>query len=422
MKTIKNLVLTTSVLAITAAALNPAAYANSPRNNSDYIEDVTLSVDGINLNMIELKNMSSSKLVNKANIQPVNSVMNIPLKGFVQCIKDKKIDFSKATMYFGSAHRQGNKIVPVNAIYEDNYHPTFKGWTGLLGGWIAEAGNYQPFEVPLANIKNGHPTVRVDPVEEFNKKLEDYVKGGGTELEFLREDQLFSVPRLVTLAGYCSKGAVHKGGYATTMVPISIKYKGDPDLVKPSPAQVSKNNFAAKFALTETKVSPHVKNYVGQCPVDLGFRLTFKAQGKGTVKYRMVNEGGAKGPINTVSFNNDGLKTIDFTRHISEPKGGKLGKLAIENPQQAGNLNNFEVAASDKKHGSWKVEVVEPANGNSDESFYSWKCKAEPKFKGVGTFTQPPEKVKINKIKAMPVDPKPEPKPIMKLQGTLPAN
>ncbi|WP_417453066.1 hypothetical protein [Kiloniella sp.] len=418
----KNILLTTSILALTATALTPVVNANSPRSNSDYVKDVTLSMKGINVNMIELKNMSGSKLMSKINVQPVNTVMNIPLKGFVQCSKSKKIDFNKGRMYFGAAQRQGNKIVPVNALYEDGYHPTFKVWTGTFGGWIAEAGNAEAFKVPLANIKNGHPSVRVDPVEEFNKRLEEHVNGGGDELDFLKQDQFFSIMRPVSLAGYCNKGADSRGGYVTASVPIGIKFKGDPTLVKSSPAQVSQNNLAAKFALSEAKVAPHVKNYVGQCPADLGFRLTFKAQGKGTVKYRMINEVGAKGPINSVNFNNDGHKIIDFTRHIGEPSGGKINKLAINNPPQNGNINGFENAPSDKKHGSWKVEVVEPVSTTSQESFYSWKCKPKPKFNSPTTLKQAPAKVKIDKIKAIPIEPKPKPKPVLKLKAITPSN
>ncbi|WP_020594301.1 hypothetical protein [Kiloniella laminariae] len=422
MRRTHNLLLATTALALAVAALNPVAQANSPRSNSDYVEDVTLSMEGINLNMIELENKSGSKLVSKMDVQPVNSVMNVPLKGFVQCKKDKKVDFDKGTMYFGLAHRQGDNIVPVNALYQDSYHPTFKVWTGLLGGWIAEGGNAEPFEVPLANIKNGHPSVRVDPVEEFNKKLEAHVNGGGSELEFLKQDQFISVMRPVTLAGFCNKGAVSKGGYMTAMIPIGIKFKGDPDLVKSSPAQVSNNNLAAKFALTEAKVSPHIKDYIGQCPADLGFRLTFKAQGKGTVKYRMVNEVGAKGPVNTISFNNDGLKTIDFIRHIVAPSGGNINKLAINSPQQGGDIKGFQNTPSDKKHGSWTVEVLEPASSSSDESFYSWKCQPKPKFNTPTTLKQAPGKVQIDKIRAVPVDPKPQPKSLLKLQQSVPAN
>ncbi|WP_417428626.1 hypothetical protein [Kiloniella sp.] len=419
----KKLILTTSLLALTATALNPVVYANSARNNSDYVKDVTLSMDGINLNMIELKNMSGSKLVSKVDIQPVNSVMNIPLKGFVQCSKSKKVDFDKATMYFGSVQRQGDTILPVNALYEDGYHPTFKVWTGYLGGWIAEAGNYEPFKVPLSNIKNGHPSVRVDPVEEFNKKLEDHVNGGGDELEFLKQDQYLTILRPVSLAGYCNKGADRKGGYETSMLPISIKFKGDPNLVKSSPAKMTKNDLVAKFALTEVKVSPHIKDYYGQCPADLGFRLSFKAQGTGTVKYRLVNELGAKGPINNIEFNNDGLKIKDFTRHIGEASDGKINKFAIKNPQQNGNINNIQNTPSDKKNGSWRVEVIEPVSSSSNESFYTWKCKPEPKFGSPTNLKQNSgKKIKIDKIKALPVEPEPQPKPVLQLKMTAPSN
>ncbi|WP_421780391.1 hypothetical protein [Kiloniella litopenaei] len=208
----------------------------------------------------------------------------------------------------------------------------------------------------------------------------------------------------------------------TASVPIGIKFKGDPTLVKSSPAQVSKNDLAAPFALTEAKVAPHVKNYHGQCPADLGFRLTFKAQGKGTVKYRLVSELGAKGPVNSVHFNNDGHKIIDFKRHIGEPSGGKVNKLAINNSKQDGDLNGFKNALGGKNYGSWKVEVVEPVSSTSKESFYSWKCKPQSKFNSPTTLKQSPPKVKIDKIKAIPVEPEPDPKPVMTLKVNTPPN
>ena len=417
MKSIKTIALTTSVLVATTA-FNPMAFAKSAHTNSEYVEDVSLSMKGSLLNMVELKNMSSSKLISKVNIQPTDTVMNIPLKGFIQCIKDKKVGFEKARMFFGTAHLQGNSIVPVNATYQHSYHPTFKVWTGLFGGWIAEAGNSTPFEVPLAKIKNGDPSIRFDPVEEFNKKLAAHVNGGGTKLEFLQNDQIFSVERPITLAAYCSKGPIPKGGYATTMVPISIKFKGDPNLVKASPKPASPNNLAAKFSLTEAKVSPHVKNYVGKCPANLGFRVTLEAQGKGVVKYRMVNEVGAKGPINTVNFSNGGVKLIDFSKHIKEPAAGNLNKFAIHSGQNSGGINKFKKAPGDKKQGSWKVEIVEPAKSTSAESFYSWECKSTPKFNGATTLKQAPQKTPLNKIQAVPVNPK----PTLKLKMAQPAN
>ena len=392
----------TGVVALTLAmGVYSGAEANSPRSNSSQVRDVTLSQPGINLH-VQLENKSQNKHVSNVNIQPTSDVMAIPLKGFVQCAKDKGTDFIGAKMYFGTVQRTGKNVVPINVLHEDTYYPTASEWTGLLGGWVAEAGNYEPFEVPLGAVKNGPQDLRIDPLAEFNKKLQKHINEGGSKLEFLKKEQFITLNRPISLAGTCRESISFSqseigSGYITASIPITIRYKGDPELYGGVDKGNMANDLAVPFQVTSTKVIPHVKDYVGECPVDLKFRLSMKAQGTGTVKFRMVSEQGAKGPIHSINFNkNDlGSKVFDFTRAIKDPQkaGGNLSKLAA--PQPKGDIKSFANVPSLKKIGSWKVEIVEPKAMASDVSYYSWKCE-NPKGP--------------NQIKALnPVPPKPNP-------------
>jgi hypothetical protein len=399
-KTLKTIV-TTAALGTAFFMSMQVATANSPRNNAEQVEDVTLSQKGINIHVV-LRNKAVDKHVNSVDIQPEKSSMNIPFQGLVKCKKSKKVDFTGARAYFGTVSRSGNSIEKVNSLYDATYHPSFATWTGLIGGWITEAGNYDPFVVPLNKVKNGHPAVRFDPVALFNEKLQSHINGGGSKLDFLKNDQSVTVNRPVSLAGTCREAesyskSTHGSGYITVSMPLTILYKGDANL-HAAIANNSPNQFASEFQVSSASVTPFVKDYVGQCPVYLKFRVAFKTQGVGDVKFRLISEQGAKGSVKTikVSKNDNGTKIFDFTRSIGEVKQGGIDDKNIAIPQQnGGNINQFAQNPTTKKSGSWRVELVEPKSMVSEESFYSWKCEM-----GKG-----PSQIKASKPKR--ADPKP---------------
>jgi len=381
----KTLLLTTGIVAIGLGSLN-AASANSPRSNSPLVDDVTLSAPGINLNHVTLQNTGGNH-VSQVQFAPSSSSMNISLEGHVTCAKDKDIDYHSSLAVYGTVARQGNNIVATNVLYEDSYNPTATIWTGLLNGWLTEGGgNAEPFNVPLASVKNGHPAVRFDPVAEFTAAMNQFIQNGGTKLGYLQQDRFVTVNRPISLAGICEEDGVLGGGYETISVPLTIKWDGDQSLTGGIGPLNSQNNLAIPFQVTSASVTPHIEDYVGECPKDLKFDVDIEAVGTGTVEYRLVSEQGAKGPINVMNFNNGGEKTSVFTRQVTLPGGqGPNGQFAINNGQQQGNLNGFLNVPSLVKHGSWRVEIIEPAQMASDESFYSWKC-VQPNFDGPGGF------------------------------------
>jgi len=379
MKTFKTVVMSASVIALGAGAISPA-FANSPRSNAKQVANIDLKAkDGIYFHVV-LKNTSGNKNIKNINIKPTKSTMALALRGDVKCQKDKGTDFARAEMYFGRVTRVGSEVKATNALYNANYNPSFSEWTGVIHKWITEGGNGQPFVVPLSKVKNGNADLRFDPVAEFNKKMTAYVNNGGSKIEFLKKDQYLTVNRPVSMSGTCREStgfgkSKFGSGYMTVQFPITIKYEGDPQLKSGIGSGPQNQQLQAKFMVTDAKVTPYMKNYVGQCPANLKFRVAIDVQGAGVVKYRLVSAQGAKGPVNSMSFtkNDTGYKVVDFTKVIGQAKGGKV-KGFVQAPKQQGGIKGFAQAPSAKKNGSWKVEIVEPGSKMWAATVYSWKC------------------------------------------------
>ncbi|WP_169566001.1 hypothetical protein [Sneathiella limimaris] len=373
----------TSVLALAMAlSVSGGAEANSSRSNASQVLDVTLSQPGINFH-VRLKNVSKDKHISKVNIQPESDVIKFPLKGLVKCAKDKSTDFIGARAYFGSVKRIGKDVFPINSLYDAKYHPSFSEYTGLVGGWITEGGNADAFEVPLSAVQDGHPALRVDPVALFNEKLQAHMGQGGSKLEFLKKDQIITVNRPISLVGTCREAtgfdtSVAGSGYETTSVPVTIFYQGDPNLKGGLQAAGLNGQYTAPFQVTEAKVVPHVKDYVGQCPVDLKFRLSMKAQGAGKVNFRLVNEKGIKSKLYNLTFSKSdgGNKTFDFIRYIEDAAKDGISKTKLANSKPKGDIKGLANKPSQINYGSWKVELVAPNQLQTPTGTYSWKCEA----------------------------------------------
>ncbi len=399
-KTLKTIV-TTAALGTAFFISTQAATANSPRSNAEQVEDVILSQSGINFH-VTLRNKAVDKHVNNVDIQPDSTSMNIPLDGYVKCKKSKKVDFLKGRVYFGTVKRQGQNVVPTNSLHDAHFAPSASVWTGHLNGWLTEAGASDPFTVPLSKVKNGHPAIRFDPIALFNEKLQAHINGGGAKIDFLKNDQSFSVNRPISLAGTCREAKTFSSsedgsGYITINAPLTILYKGDPSL-HATIVNNSPNQLTTQFQVTSASVTPFVKDYVGQCEANLKFRVAFKTQGYGDVKFRLISEKGAKGPVKTVKVtkNDNGTKIFDFSRVVGEENQGGINNNKLAMPQQNnGNIDQFAQNPTSKKFGSWRVELVEPKSAISEESFYSWKCEM-----GKG-----PSQIKASKPKR--ADPKP---------------
>lgn len=299
-KTINKIMLGASVLAISLCAVQvPSAHANP--EYSEYVERIDLAPGGgINMHVI-LRNTSANKHVSSVKIEPKSSTMQIPLEGHVKCEKDKDTNFSEAKAYWGPVDLFVDTITDTGALYSASYNASNTTWNGVSGGkWITESGNDQPFSVPLSSIKQGSPAVRLDPVEELNKKLATHLNQGKDKADFYKHDQFMTVNRVVSLAGWCRKTisfsqAVSKAGYRSIPVQVNIKYEGDP-AVNDTPvlnAKLNGNlpnqiNQNMPFKLAEATFQPNMPHYIGKCAPDQDpmIRVNYKGGGgKGKIRF-----------------------------------------------------------------------------------------------------------------------------------------
>lgn len=81
--------------------------------------------------------------------------------------------------------------------------------------------------MPLAKVKNGGDSTKVDPVAEINKKLQVHLQNGGKAVDFYRNDQEIVLQRPISLAGICGNNSDNTVGFRTKNHTIQIKYKGD---------------------------------------------------------------------------------------------------------------------------------------------------------------------------------------------------
>ncbi|WP_417433290.1 hypothetical protein [Kiloniella sp.] len=295
------------LLGVSAAALGTSAIISSTvfaasSGNSEYVQNVDLSFPGYAA-VINVKNTSGSKSVNNVNLQVQESSIEIEADGFVQCGNDKKIDFKEAKIYFGPLGMFVDDINDNAALYQSAYEVSHKSRIGL-GKWVTEGTDGdESFSVPLNQIKNGHPAVRVDPLEEINKKLQSHLQGGGSKADFYKNDQEIVLQRPVSLAGWCRKylspgHSPWKAGFETKNFTIQVKYKGDPAITdKPilnaQLGQVGNNpqyNNNQSLLLNQAIFQPNMPHHIGKCSEGTPnpkIRVNYKGAGKGTVRFKI---------------------------------------------------------------------------------------------------------------------------------------
>jgi hypothetical protein len=306
-------------LAIALSGLFSAAtvFAAPP---SDYVKFVSLSPqDGINTSLIVLKNVSANKHVDAVQVQATTSDLGIGIDGHVGCAESNDIKYDKARAYFG----------PISAnLYSSTYHPSFTEGKGSKR--LGEAGNSEKFSVPLAQIKQGHPAVRFDPIQELNKALQKHLDNGGSKLSFYQQDHFIQVERTVSLEGWCRlKGSSNaKSKSAETTVTLTVKYEGDPSLKSSGtlnaqlanlPDQI-KNNQPMKLEMADFQ--PNIPHYYGQCmpEQDPTIRINLQFSGSDTalldlkvVSYsNFYGDYGVYHEFNGLPVNSQYSKHIDF--------------------------------------------------------------------------------------------------------------
>ncbi|NCC23351.1 MAG: hypothetical protein EOM26_12970 [Alphaproteobacteria bacterium] len=343
----KTLLLGAGVVTIGIGAGTGEANANS--GFGPQVERVDLSMkDGIHIDVL-LKNVSNNKHVNAVNIQPASGTMDLNLDGFVKCAKDKSTDFIGSKAYFGTVSLQNGQIVENGVLFRDDYDPGFTEWEGIGNGqWVNESGNHDPFVVPLAAIKNGHPAVRFDPVAELEKKLQQHLGQGKSKAEFYQKEQMIAVQRPISLSGTCrgaaksdgpgsqaSTGNAVSSGYRTIMANLTIRYEGDPAVnetpvvhaqMANNPNQIG-NNFP--FKLDKADFQPNIPHYNGKCPPDQNpkIRVNFQTSGstQGLIDLKVMSENSPYGEYGSyfetsgiVNNPAQGAKHIDFSFPLKE--------------------------------------------------------------------------------------------------------
>ena len=352
------------------------AEANPDEQNSWYVQNVSLE-DTPAVIHVTLENVSEDKDIDAVNIQPTSGSMSLDLEGHVQCspdlynggYEDEGVGqmFSHAFAFWGTVHLIDDAVVPTEALHVASYDPTV--WVKYLPHkWSEQAGNFDPFVVPLAAIYDGSSDIRFRPVEEFNQIMEDWLQAsGGSRVSYLSQDRYFTVMRPISLSGYCEDQhtGLEGGGYETVLMPIHVKYEGDPGLILANPP----DDLVLPFEVTSASVTTKLEDvdYVGACPVSLDFRVNiFTTSGEGWVQYRFVDKLGNKGPI-WDRWVDGGFEEWYFDKFVGvkkdQPNGGNHG-----------NLGDKAILDSVKQNNSWRIEIVSPNSLTSDEHFYYWTC------------------------------------------------
>jgi len=115
------------------------------------------------------------------------------------------------------------------------------------------------------------------------------------------------------------------------------------------------------------------KQYEAKCPAKLHLNPTIEATGKGTVKYRFVDQLGNKSQTFQVKFDKSDVKFLDHVIEIDgvgKPKG--LGFKAAQ--AQSGELGLAAPTDPNLKQGYFQIEVIAPHKKLSNIADYSVKC------------------------------------------------
>jgi hypothetical protein len=146
--------------------------------------------------------------------------------------------------------------------------------------------------------------------------------------------------------------------------------------VKPGP-----NDVAASFQVNQAALAITPKPYAGKCPAKLHLNPTIEATGKGTVKYRFVDQLGNKSQEFQVKFDKHDVKFLDHIVEIDDK--GKTKGLGFATPQaQGGGLGYAAPTVPHLNQGYFQVEVTSPHHKLSNIADYSVKCTVQTAGEG----------------------------------------
>ncbi len=264
MNPIKSSILSASLIALALASSQ--TYATS--GTSQYVKDVRLSFPGMAA-VINIENTSANKHLNALDLKVKTNALNFDISGTVEC-QGTNVSMAAAYAFFGPVNISGSGLNTNATLYQENSIVVSEDDGGIV------ENSSDTFTVPLNSIKNGHPALRIDALEELNKKLQAHIQGGGTALDFYKHDQDIVLQRPISLGAVCSKENnpnKASAGYETKNHVVQIKYKGDPALNETPVLNAQlKGNMANQidagdqpFKLNSAEFMANIPHHFGQC-------------------------------------------------------------------------------------------------------------------------------------------------------------
>lgn len=412
------------VLAWLATSFLPALAEQSA--NSKFVDKVSLDFPGMAA-VIHVKNVSADKHLSAINLVPQESKMDFKISGTVYCNPGTNVRFKGAHAYFGNVALGGFGQLSTSAtLYTETASVAYKEKKKDSVEYTEDT-----FSVPLASVKNGSPSLKVDPVAEINKKLQAHIQSGGKAVDFYQHDQEVVLQRPISLAGVCGNNTDNTVGFRTKNHTIQIKYQGDSKVFdkgqvnahmgNQQPNQIG-NNFPYK--LDKADFQPNMPDYTGKCVpgVNPKIRINFQASGseQGLIDLRVAavsNTYGAHPHYFETSgiINNPGANShVDFYFPLKEMLAQDKYSYMKE-PNKTWNHNmRVEARYRNMKDGTWSEFK------NFDTAVFKHRCipgvtPGVNNMGGVKTNDQSP-RPQLN-IKRPPVQPDPTPQTNLKVQS-----
>jgi hypothetical protein len=377
MKPIKALVLSASVLALGLPTVISSAYA--AQGTSEYVQNIDLGLPGM-ASIIHIENKSADKVLSSLNLDVKTNTLEFETRGSIVC-KGSNVVHIGSNIHFGPVNitNGGQHINASSTLHSDTIDVSVLDSDNP----IAESSP-DLYTVPLHSVKNGHPALRVNPLEELEKARQAF---NGSDLAFYQQDQEIVIKRPLSLTGACGKKNNPNKvsvGYHTREHVIQIKYKGDHTLTELPVVKVNPNlnqggglpnqvqqNQNLPFQLNNVTFQPNIPHHMDKCIPDQDpkIRMNFSISGgkQGIIDLRVV-------PVsNTYAINGTYFETQGI---VKSPKQSDGGYLDFSFPLK--NMLNEEqwsyMAISNNKTWSHNMRI-EARFKNSDDSneWSQWK-------------------------------------------------
>lgn len=400
--TFKTLILGASILSLglgVFATANRAIAANS--GSSEYVEYVDLNLLGV-APTINIQNKAANKHINALDLKVQESSITYDVAGSVKC-KGFNVEPNLGTAYFGPLAMGGfENLITTATLYHEGSFPVAD-----VDDKIVESGN-NPFVIPLNQIKNGNPALKVDALAELEKARQAF---NGTDLEFFKHDREIVIQRPISFGVTCAKKTnpnKSSAGFETEMGVIHIKYKGDPALndtpvVKAQIANNMPNQVQAgesPLKITSMTFQPNMPHHIGACPGSKTIRVNYMGQGEGEIKIRVTDGGQTIYQSGAIAYNG-GQQHHDFEMSVPAAAPADLNKtvshdLKVHVLEKDDDANVWPTHYQLKDQKEWKHRCTPQLNPNlgGNGGIGGYKNDAQG-----GNATQ------LDKIQAQPVKP-----------------